>query len=411
MPEPRYIQVYFQVHQPRRLKRMPFFDIGSGQSVFDDVLNARIMHRVAGQCYLPVNLLLLRLTRKYPALRISFSVSGLALDQLERYAPAALESFRMLARTGAVEFLGETYYHSLASLVNHDEFVNQVNLHRQKVKALLGVEPVMFRNTELIYNDTIGRWIHELGFRGTLVDGIDRLQKVCSPHQRYEQKSTGLGLLLRDYKRSDDIAFRYADIHWKEWPLTAEKYLQWLKTEPKEANIINLGMDYETFGEHQHHVTGIIRFLEMVLTGIARQKEFIPVTVSEALSKLPSCGKLSVRSTISWADEERDLSAWLGNAMQRDAFNTLTGLEKTVKAADDEHLLDLWRTLLTSDHFYYMSTKTGPDGEVHNSFNPYPSPYEAFINYMNVLTDLSLRLAHPITAPNLFHEPAPDRMK
>lgn len=411
MGSPRYIHLYFQVHQPRRLRHMPFFEMGRGQSCFDEELNAKLMHRVAQQCYFPVNRMLLRILNQFPSLRITFSISGLALEQLERYAPAALESFIMLARTGAVEFLGETYYHSLASMVSRDEFTDQVKLHEAKLEKVLGIRPVMFRNTELIYNDIIGKWIHDLGYKGTLIDGIDRLQKVCSPHQRYEQRHTGLGLLLRDYRRSDDIAFRYADIHWKEWPLTAEKYLDWLRKTSEDASIINLGMDYETFGEHQHNLTGILRFLANVLIGISCEKEFIPVTASEANAKLPSYGKLSVRSTISWADQERDLSAWLGNDMQLDAFTTLVGFEKAVKDTGDTGLLDEWRALLASDHFYYMSTKTGPDGEVHNSFSPYPSPHEAFINYMNVLTDLSMRLAHPIPAHHPFHEPVPDRMK
>jgi alpha-amylase len=392
------IHVYFQVHQPCRLKRIPFFDIGAGASCFNDKLNKDIMHRVAQRGYLPTNLLLHRLIRKYPQIKITFSISGTALDQLQRFAPAALDSFRMLAATGNVEFLAETYYHSLASLNSKEEFVDQVNMHTAKVNQLFGVTPSVFRNTELIYSEQIGKWISEMGFKGTIIDGIDRLQKVCNPHHVYEQPSTGLRLLLRDYKLSDDIAFRYSDINWKEWPLTSKKYLKWLYAVNGGAEIINLGMDYETFGEHQHEVTGIFRFLEEVLIGIVRQSRFTMVTASEAIEKISLKRKLRINSVISWADSERDLTAWLGNAMQTDAFDTVCAFEKEVKQLNDPSLLHTWRHLQASDHFYYMSIKKGDDGEVHNHFSPYPSPHEAFVNYMNVLTDFSIQLRRVLPA-------------
>jgi alpha-amylase len=388
----RYLHLYFQVHQPRRLRMLRFLDLGSGPSCFDDKLNKSIMRRVADHCYIPVNALMLRLIDKFPQLRISYSISGVALEQMEKYSLQALESFKILAKTGAVEFMGETYYHSLASVKNKEEFAEQVMLHKTKLEELLGVSPTFFRNTELIYADEIGKWIKDLGYEGTLIDGIDRLTKLCSPHHIYAQPATGLKLLLRDYKLSDDIAFRYADIHWKGWPLTAKKYLGWLKALPASEQLINLGMDYETFGEHQHEITGIFRFLEELISGIVKEKGFVFLTASEAIQRLKPKGKLRVKSFISWADSERDLSAWLGNDMQQDAFDTLFGFEEDVKQLNDAELLSTWRYLQSSDHFYYMSTKTGADGIVHNSFSPYASPHEAFVNYMNALTDFSIRL-------------------
>lgn len=358
--------------------------------MFNDALNSEIMRKVAKNCYLPTNLLLLRLIRKYPQLKITFSISGTALEQLEQYAPAALESFRMLANTGSVEFLGETYYHSLAFLRNQEEFVEQIHLHTEKIKDLLGVKPRVFRNTELIYNNAIGRIVSQLGFKGILLDGVDRLH--TSPNHKYEHPNGKLKLLLRNYRLSDDIAFRYSDMRWKEWPLTSKKFLTSLNHLKGNESIINLGMDYETFGEHQSAVTGIFKFLEEVLCGIVQQKRFKPVTASEAIRAVHSENQLLVPNYISWADQERDLSAWLGNDMQRDAFDTLFNFEHEVKELHDPELLSLWRNLQTSDHLYYMSTKTDSDGEVHSYFNPYPSPHEAFINFMNVLTDFTIRI-------------------
>jgi alpha-amylase len=385
-----YVHVYFQVHQPRRIRPLPFLEIGSKQSLFNDTLNCEIIRRVSKNCYLPTNLLLLQLLRKYPQLKITFSISGTALEQMEEYAPAALESFRMLANTGSVEFLGETYYHSLAFLHNRDEFIDQIDQHSKTIQALLHVTPAVFRNTELIYNDEIGRVVSHLGFKGILLDGVDRLH--TSAHHVYDHPNGKLKLLLRHYHLSDDIAFRYSDRKWREWPLTSAKFLKKLNLSSGKESLINLGMDYETFGEHQSASTGIHIFLEEMLRGILEQKKFKVVSATEAVQSLQSTQQLFIPNYISWADQERDLSAWLGNDMQREAFELLYSLEQEVRQTGNPELLTTWRYLQTSDHFYYISTKTDSDGLVHSYFNPYSSPHEAFINFMNVLTDFELRI-------------------
>lgn len=407
----RFLNIYFQVHQPKRLRPFGFFEIGKNKvrsiessvrvstpDYFDHELNESIIKRVAKQCYLPANLLLLKLIHRFPEIRITFSISGSALEQLEEYASETLETFRMLAATGAVEILSETYYHSLSFLTGRNEFVSQINQHTEKIKALFDFTPKVFRNTELIYSDDIGRTVRELGFEGMLLDGAERTIGRLSPHYLYKHPDSldnaneGLKLFLRNYRLSDDIAFRYSQKSWSEWPLSAKNFVKWLENIQEKNAIVNLGMDYETFGEHQKKQTGIFNFLEQTLTGIAIRKKFTMVTPSEALEKIEPTNILSVPKFSSWADTERDLSAWLGNDMQQDAFQTLQKLEKSIKKIQDPALLDTWRNLQTSDHFYYMSTKLGDDGAVHTHFSPYPSPYEAFMNYMNVLSDFSIRV-------------------
>lgn len=387
--QPQFVTLYFQVHQPRRLGKFSFFDIGSGRDYFDDGTNQQIMQRVAASCYLPANFLLLELIRQYPQIKITFSISGAALRQFERFAPAVLESFRMLAATGSVEFLGETYYHSLAYLISPEEFREQVNMHTKKMHELLGVRPTVFRNTELIYSDDIGRTIGAIGFKGVFTDGIERVLNKRSPNYLYLHPDQDVKVLLRNYRLSDDIAFRFAK--GKE-PLRAKKYVMALEQISSHQNVINLGMDYETVGEHHKTTTGIFTFLEEMLSSLAQHKHLRMTTPSEAIAQLQPKDILNVPDYISWADYERDLSAWLGNDMQQDAFDTLSKMEARIKGTESITLLNTWRYLQTSDHFYYMSTKTGSDGEVHNYFSPYTSPYEAFMNYMNVLSDLSQQI-------------------
>lgn len=392
-PKNRYLNVYFQVHQPRRLGQFSFFDIGTGRDYFDDGANEMIMRRVGKECYLPTNLLLLKLIDNYPQVRVTFSISGSALKQMERFAPAVIESFRMLAATGSVEFLSETYYHSLACLVSPDEFAAQVNMHRTKIQQLLGVTPTVFRNTELIYSDAIGKMVSDLGFKGIFTDGTDSLLNQRSPHHLYEHPDeNGLKLFFRNYKLSDDIAFRFTQKDWKAWPLTPKKYVRWLESIPEKENLVTLSLDYETFGEHQKKETGIFKFLEGMIASVAKHKKYKMITPSEAIKLLAPVDIISVPNPISWADQEHDLSAWLGNEMQQDAFDTIKNLEQSVKKIGDPVWLNTWRYLQTSDHLYYMSTKTGDDGNVHNYFSPYHSPYEAFMNYMNVVSDFSLRV-------------------
>jgi alpha-amylase len=407
----RYLNLYFQVHQPKRLRPFGFFEIGkanghrsdssaseSTPNYFDHELNKSIIKRVAKQCYLPTNILLLKLINRFPEIRITFSISGTALEQLEEYAPETLETFRMLAATGSVEFLSETYYHSLSFLAGRNEFVAQINQHSEKLKTLFGISPMVFRNTELIYSDGIGRTVHELGYKGIFLDGAEKAIGHLSPHNLYNHPDSlphpdeGLKLFLRNYRLSDDIAFRFSQKSWSEWPLSAKKFVKWLEQIPEKNTIVNIGMDYETFGEHQKKESGILNFLEQILTGIIQRKKYKMVTPSEAIELIEPRNILSVPKFASWADTERDLSAWLGNDMQQDAFQTLLQLEKSIKKIQDPALLDTWRNLQTSDHFYYMSTKHGDDGAVHTHFSPYPSPYEAFMNYMNVLSDFSMRV-------------------
>jgi alpha-amylase len=381
------------VHQPRRLRPLGFFDIGSTEANFDDSLNKNIIRKVAKKCYQPVNLMLLSLIQQHPNLRITFSISGVALEQLEKYCPAVIESFRMLASTQAVEFLGETYYHSLCSIIDQHEFAYQVNKHAEAMQRLLGVKPTVFRNTELIYSDRLAQWIHQLGFKGTYIDGIEKILDQKSPNALYSPPhASDFKLFLRNYRLSDDIAFRFSDKTWKEYPLTAQKYVTWLEQQqPSDGNLINLGMDYETFGEHQKKGTGVLKFLKDFLTTVAARKSIKMINPTETIGRLRAKEHISVPTHISWADQERDLSAWLGNDMQRDAFDSVNRLKRVIMNLNDD-LINTWRYLQTSDHFYYMSTKRGEDGNIHRYFSPYPSPYEAFMNYMNVLSNLEYKV-------------------
>lgn len=386
----RSLVLYFQVHQPKRLGNIRFFDIGAGNSFFNDYLDRDIVQRVSRECYLPANALLLKTIKKNPGVRVAFSLSGVIIDQLEEYAPEVLESFRMLAMTGKVEFLSETYYHSLACMIPGKEFEAQVLKHAEKIQEHFGVRPSVFRNTELIYTDEIGKRVSHLGYDGIMTDGLERVLGDRTPNHVFQHPDQDhLKILLRNYRLSDDIAFRYAE---NGKLLTVDKYITWLNGLSNEEQVVNLSMDYETFGEHHKKESGIFRFLEEFLTKVSKGNTFDLCTPSEAIAKYKPHSKLSVPYFISWADQERDLSAWLGNEMQRDAFDSLLNLEFDVKNLNDPEMLGQWRNLQTSDHFYYMSTKKGSDGNVHSYFSPYPSPYEAFINYMNVLTDFSMKV-------------------
>jgi alpha-amylase len=400
----RNVVFYFQVHQPRRLKVKSFFDIGSDTALFNDSLNREVMERVALSCYLPTNSLLLKLIKKHPNIRIAFSISGVTIEQFEEYAPEVLQSFRDLADTGCVEFLGETYFHSLASLMPGHEFEIQALKHADLIEKHFGKRPVVFRNTELIYNNEIGRRVSQLGFTGIFTDGAQKLlQNKKSAHQLHRHPEEAIKILLRDYVLSDDIAFRFNQNGHK---LSADQYVSWLRDIPTFEPIVNIAMDYETFGEHQKKDTGIFDFLKKMLTALAKDSHFRMLTPSEAIQTLPSDSTLSAPEHISWADQERDLSAWLGNDIQKDALNTAIKLEKHVKSLGDAELLRTWRMLLTSDHFYYMSTKRGSDGDVHNYFSPYPSPYEAFINYMNVITQFSVVIEDKKSAEKVLRKKA-----
>lgn len=352
------------------------------------------MRKVAGKCYLPANQAIFELIEKYgDRFKVSFSISGVALDQFELYAPEVLESFKRLAGTGQVEFLAETYSHSLVSLADTEEFKSQVTEHSLRIESLFGSKPKVFRNTELVYSDEIGAMVADMGYKAMLTEGAKHILGWKSPNYLYYNAiNPRLKVLLKNYKLSDDIAFRFSNQGWNEWPLTAEKYVGWLKNLDKKEEIVNLFMDYETFGEHQWAETGIFEFLKALPGLVLRNKEFSFSTPSEIAARLQPVAAIHVPYPISWADEERDLSAWLGNDMQNEAFKKLYSLREMVKKTNNDEILTDWRYLQVSDHFYYMSTKFFSDGEVHKYFNPYESPYDAFINYMNVLSDFTSRI-------------------
>ena len=384
--------LYFQVHQPTRLRLYRFFDIGKDSHYYDQFVNRTIFRRVVQNCYLPMNEILLEAIKECGGkFKVAFSISGSALEQFEGYAPEVLDSFRELAATGCVEFLSETYYHSLASLRSPAEFKLQVSKHKDLIKSLFGVEPVTFRNTELIYSDEIGSMVHDLGFNLMLTEGARHIMGWKSANYMYTNDiQPKLKLLLRNYPLSDDIAFRFSNKDWNEWPLTGEKFADWISK--ADGDIVNLFMDYETFGEHQSADTGILDFMRYLPAQILKRGDLKFVTPAEAGKKLKAKSSLSVPQPISWADEERDLSAWLGNELQQDAFNKLYGLTEKLSIINDATLWSDFGHLQESDHLYYMCTKFFSDGEIHRRFNPYDTPYEAFINYMNVLSDFIIRV-------------------
>lgn len=386
------ICLYFQVHQPTRLRLYRFFDIGKDSHYYDDFANRTILKRIAEKCYLPMNALLLDAVKANKgAFKVAFSLSGSAMDQFERYAPEIMESFRALADTGCVEFLSETYYHSLASLADAHEFEHQVKKHKAAIERHFGVSPKSFRNTELIYSDGIGQAVYALGFRLMLTEGARHIMGWKSPNYVYNNDlQPRLKLLLRNYALSDDIAFRFSDRNWGGWPLTAEKYADWLCK--AEGDVINLFMDYETFGEHQDASCGIFEFMKALPAAVLANKDLEFELPAKIASKHKSVGNLSVPEPVSWADEERDVTAWLGNELQQDAFNKLYGLLEKLNLANLPQLWEDFGHLQESDHLYYMCTKFFSDGEIHKRFNPYETPYEAFINYMNVLSDFIIRV-------------------
>lgn len=390
----RSICFYFQVHQPQRLRTYRFFDIGEKHNYFDTYNNETIVRKVAEKNYLPMNALLLDLIKEYgSAFKVSFSISGTALDQFEAYAPDVMESFKRLAETGNVEFLAETYAHSLSALKSKEEFTKQVKTQSEKIESLFGQKPTTFRNTELIYSDQIGAMVADMGYKVMLTEGAKHILGWRSPDFMYTNAiNPKLKLLLKNFRLSDDIAFRFSQQSWSEWPLTTEKFVGWLNQLNPKDEVVNLFMDYETFGEHQWAETGIFDFMRALPGRVLSHSDFVFATPSELGEKLQPVSSIHVPHPISWADEERDLTAWLGNELQDEAFDKLYALEPLVKKSKNPDIQHDWLYLQTSDHFYYMCTKWFSDGDVHKYFNPYGTPYEAFINYMNVLSDFIIRL-------------------
>jgi alpha-amylase len=388
------ICLYFQVHQPFRLRTFRFFDIGHQHDYYDEYSNRYMIRQLAEKCYLPTNEILLDLIKKHGNdFRITFSISGMALEQFKMYTPDVLESFKKLAKTGNVEFLTETYVHGLASLKSKREFVRQVKLHEKAIQELFGVKPKAFRNTELIYNDEIGNYAYELGYNTVLTEGPKHILGWKSPNLLYcSATNPKVKLLMKNFQLSDDIAFRFSVKEWSEWPLTTEKYTDWLNNLDSKAEVINLFLDYETFGQNQSKKSGIFDFLKALPQTIFNQSDFTFKTPSQLSAILQPASPLHIPFSISWADEERDITAWLGNEMQNEAVNKLYDLEPWTAKCTDPEILSDWNILQTSDHFYYMSTKWFSEGLVKTRINPFNSPYDAFINYMNILVDFEIRV-------------------
>jgi alpha-amylase len=380
---------YFQVHQPFRIKRYSYFENSRERNYFDHEKNSQILNKVADKCYLPTNHLLLELIKKHEGrFRVAYSITGVAIEQMKLYRPEALDSFKKLADTGCVEFLGETYYHSLAAVYDEAEFFSQVREHSDLMEKLFNQKPKIFRNTELIYNDHIGYLAGKMGFDAVIAEGADDILGWRSPNFVYGVNGNPqTRLLLKNYRLSDDIAFRFSNRGWADFPLTAEKFAGWAHKISGNGEILNLFMDYETFGEHQWESTGIFEFMKHLPEYIMRHKDWDFCTPSEAIKRYKSVGEMKFGRLTSWADVDRDLTAWRGNRMQDSALAKIYAIGEHIRASKDKELQNDWRKLLTSDHFYYMCTKWFADGDVHAYFSPYESPYDAFINYMNVIKD------------------------
>lgn len=392
------IVLYLHVHQPYRIGEYTVFDAGNRHNYFDAAYddrtnNQRIMRKVAEKSYLPTNKKLLELLNNHPEFKLSLSITGTLLEQLEAWAPEVIESFQALTNTGRVEIVGETYHHSLAFFYSLAEFDAQVTMHRDLVQRLFGQTPTAFRNTELSYNNDLAVWADKSGYKTILAEGWDPILGWRSPNYVYKPSYTeNIRLLMKNYNLSDDIAFRFGDRDWAEWPLTADKFIHWL-TEAGDATNFNLFMDYETFGEHQWSESGIFDFLHhLPEKWLASGEEHTFMTVTEAAESFDASDVVDTPYTTTWADTERDLSAWLGNPMQHEAINALYSLQTAIMKLGDLTIIDDWRKLTTSDHFYYMCTKWFSDGDIHAYFSPYESPYQAYIIFMNAWHDLRLRL-------------------
>jgi alpha-amylase len=390
----RSVCLYFQIHQPFRLRTYRFFDIGADHYYYDDYQNKRIARRIARECYIPANEVLLGLINEFgSAFKVTFSISGVAIEQFKKYTPDVIESFKRLAKTGNVEFLAETYAHSLAGLIDPAEFKRQVQEHADAIKELFGVTPTAFRNTELVYSNSIAGQVYEMGYKTMLTEGAKQLLGWKSPNFVYfSSPYSRLKVLLRNYQLSDDITFRFSQQNWSEWPLTAEKYVGWLNNVDPKQELVNLFLDYETFGEHQKPESGIFGFLRAFPEMLIKTQNWQFRTPSEIVDDLPPVAGIDCPHPISWADEERDLTAWLGNDLQNEAFTSLYKVSEIMANCTDADLHRDWNYLQASDHLYYMCTKWFSDGEVHQYFNPYGSPYDAFLNYMNVLSDFLIRV-------------------
>ena len=392
------IVLYLHVHQPFRVRHYTVFDTAVKHDYFDAAYedqesNERILKKVAQKSYLPTNARLLQLLNDNPGFKLSISITGTVIEQLEKWSPEALKSFQELCATGRVEIVAETYHHSLAFFYSRTEFEMQVEMHKRKVQEVFGQTPQVFRNTELCYNNDVAYWADKAGYKGVLAEGWDPILSWRSPNFVYRPTYTSnIKLLMKNYKLSDDIAFRFGDQNWSEWPLTADKFAGWLADDQSATNF-NLFMDYETFGEHQWEESGIFGFLSHLPGEWLKNEHHTFMTVSEVIDNNEPVDVVDVPNTITWADTERDLSAWLGNSMQTTSIQALYDLQDRIIATSDFSLIEDWHRLQTSDHFYYMCTKYFNDGDIHAYFSPYKTPYEAYINFMNAFHDLKFRLS------------------
>ena len=380
---------YFQIHQPFRLKRYRFFDIGNDHYYYDDFQNEEIIRRIAEKCYLPANRTILEMIKNSGGkFKVAFSISGVALEQMEIYTPEVIDSFKELAATGNIEFLSETYAHSLSSLGDIDEFKHQVKKQEDKIYTLFGVKPKVFRNTELIYSDDISEAVYEMGYRGMLTEGAKHILGWKSPNYMYAScVRPDLHLLLKNDKFSEDLSERFTDYSWNEYPLTADKFISWIASTPESEQVINLFMNYEVLGSLHSASSGIFDFFK-ALPQYAAEKNIGFSTPSEIFKLMKPVDCLSVPYPMSWVDEERDTSSWLGNVLQQEAFRKICEIGERVRMCEPRRIRQDWYYLQSSGHFYYMSTKhMGQKG-----FSPYDNPYDAFNNYMNVLSDFIVRV-------------------
>ena len=395
----RGIVLYLHVHQPFRVREYSVFETADRHDYFDETSwdtdrnNEKVFLKVADKSYRPMNALLKKLLDSHPDFKLSLSITGTFIEQAEKWAPDVLDSFRQLVDTGRVEIVAETYYHSLAFFYSRSEFVRQVQQHQDKIRAVFGVESKVFRNTELAYNNELAMWAEEAGFKGILAEGWDPILEWRSPNHVYRPAGTNeIGLLLKNYRLSDDLAFRFSNKAWTQWPLSVDKYNKCANDAVLNGPLLNLFMDYETFGEHQWADTGIFGFFENFVASWLTNPENTFYTTSDAIDNFAAISEVSMPHTVTWADSERDLTAWLGNDMQQEAMRYLYDLEADVMRTGDLSLIGDWRKLQTSDHAYYMCTKWFTDGDVHAYFSPYESPYDAFLYYINAIRDMRWRL-------------------
>lgn len=392
------LSLYLHVHQPYRVRPYSVFDIGDDHNYFNihdasKLNNEKMFHKVADKSYRPMTSLLQKLLDQHPEFRLSLSITGDFIEQAEQYGPDVLDAFKRLVATGRVEIVAETYHHSMAFFYSRKEFEAQVELHEKKINEVFGVRPTAFRNTELAYNDDVAKWADQKGYKVILAEGWDKILDWRSPNYVYRPTDTEqIKLLLKNYRLSDDLAFRFGNRAWAEWPLTAEKYINWVNTSLGDGPVANLFMDFETFGEHQWEDTGIFNFMEQFVADWLNQPDSHFYTVSQAAKLFEASGEISMPDTVTWADSERDMSAWIGNSMQNEAVKYLYALENDVLRSGDEQLIADWRFLQSSDHLYYMATKWTSDGDVHTYFSPYDSPYDAFLYYMNAIRDVRWRI-------------------